>query len=356
MDFIKEVDQQIGLPESSHLEYKAVLPPSKNIAIEIAALANSEGGFIILGISDKGELVGLTPDQPANSITHKALELLSPQPNVIYQFVHSAGVRLYAIRVNKSSEVVYLEGKIFKRDGPRTFLENPPITSFRSNGYKRLAILNISLEGFKKNATNAKVKVIEHYQSVLKIFDDLGGILYPQGPNITTNNAEGQILTRILYSSYVDNFETYLSDLLYEIFLAIPASLKSQQTVTIEEVLNCSDMQEFIRYWAKEKLAKLQRGSVKGFIEDTDQIRSLKVIEKKEIKEMEDTLQIRHLYAHRNGVVDEKFIRYVGGQFQLNQVHTMAMEEICNRMEYLIEIINKLDSASIKKYRLAISN
>lgn len=356
MDFNKEVEQQIGLPESIHLEYKAVLPPSRNIAIEIAALANSEGGLIVLGISDKGELVGLTPDQPANSITHKALEMLSPQPNAVYQFVHSAGVRLYAIKVDKSSEVIFLEAKIFKREGSRTFIENPSITSFRNSGYERLSMLNLSLEDFKKNATNAKIKVIEHYQSVLKIFDDLGGILYPQSPTVPTNNAEGQILTRILYSSFVDNFETYLSDLLYEIFLAIPASLKSQQTVTIEEVLNCSDMQEFIRYWAKEKLGKLQRGSVKGFIEDTDQIRNLKVIDKNEVKEIEATLQIRHLYAHRNGVVDEKFIRHVDGPFQLNQVHTMTIEEICNRMEYLVEIINKLDSASVKKYRLVISN
>lgn len=45
-----------------------------------------------------------------------------------------------------------------------------------------------------------------------------------------------------------DNFEIYLSDLLYEIYLANPSTLKSHQQVTIKEVLDCADMQEFVLY------------------------------------------------------------------------------------------------------------
>ena len=49
--------------------------------------------------------------------------------------------------------------------------------------------------------------------------------------------------------------------------------------MTVKDVLDCSDMQEFISRYAKEKLKKLQRGSVKGFISDNKQIKSLGVFD-----------------------------------------------------------------------------
>ena len=125
-----------------------------------------------------------------------------------------------------------------------------------------------------------------------------------------TTNQEGKVLSRILFASFVDNFETYLSDLLYEIFLANPATLKSKQQVTIEEVLNCSDLQEFVKYWAKQKIGKLQKGSVKGFISDNKQISDLEVLDEPIQNEIEKILQIRHLYSPRNGLVAEKFLQY----------------------------------------------
>jgi hypothetical protein len=160
-------------------------------------------------------------------------------------------------------------------------------------------------------------------------------------------------LSRILFSSFVDNFETYLSDLLYEIFLANPSTLKSSQTITVEEVLNCSDIQDFVRYWSKQKLSKLQKGSVKGFIKDNKQISELNVIDNTQQNEIEKILQIRHLYSHRNGVVDEKFLQFFTGLFVLNAEHQMPISEICDKLYYLVEIVDKIDKKAIIKYRLA---
>jgi predicted HTH transcriptional regulator len=54
MDITKEVVEIIGQAEGPQLEYKAVLPPSKNIAQLISAFANTDGGYIVLGVSDTG--------------------------------------------------------------------------------------------------------------------------------------------------------------------------------------------------------------------------------------------------------------------------------------------------------------
>ncbi len=356
MDITNEVVQIIGQPESSTLEYKAVLPPSKNIAQIISAFANANGGYLILGVSDSLEINGLSEDFHANAITHKALDLLQPKPQIYYQYISIQGKKLYAIKIEKSDSVIELEGKIYKRVATSSQLQNPIITHFNKNGYARIKSMNEQLEKDKLKATNSKTKFIEHYQSIIKIIDDLGPILYPIDAKTPTGIQEGKILTRILFSSFVDNFETYLTDLLYEIYLANPSTLKSPQTVTIEEVLNCSDLQDFIKYWAKQKLGKLQKGSVKGFIKDNKQISDLNAIDQATQNEIEKTLQIRHLYSHRNGIIDEKFLQYYSGIYQLNSEHQMSIEEILDKLLFLSSISNQIDLAAINKYGLAEVN
>lgn len=354
MDITQEVSKIIGQPEGATLEYKAVLPPSKNIARIISSFANAEGGYLVLGVSDTLEVNGLSEDFHANSITHKALDLLVPQPQTHYQYISFNGKKLYVIKVEKSPALVSLEGKSYKRVGSSTKEVNPREIQFTQNGYTRIKVINQQLEIDKSKATNSKTKLIEHYQSIIKIIDDLGAILYPVDANTPTVIQEGKILSRILFSSVVDNFETYLSDILYEIFLANPSTLKSNQTVTIEEVLNCSDLQDFVKYWSKQKLGKLQKGSVKGFIKDNKQINDLNVIDDQRQNDIEKILQIRHLYSHRNGIVDEKFLQYYIGQFQLNSEHQMSIEETCDKLCYLSDITNQIDSAAVVKYNLAI--
>nr|WP_288210094.1 ATP-binding protein [uncultured Dysgonomonas sp.] len=355
MDITSEIVSLIGQPGSATLEYKPVLPPSKTIAKIVSAFANTNGGYIVLGVTSNLEVNGLSEDFHANAITHKAIDLLSPKPQIHYQYVSYEGKKLYVIKVEKSDSKIYLEGSIYEREGASTKLSNPVEITFSRNGYQKIKDINQQLESYKTNATNAKIRLIEHYQSILKIMDDLGMLLYPTNANTPTDNQEGKVLSRILYSSFVDNFETYLSDLLYEIFLANPATLKSKQQVTIEEVLNCTDLQDFVKYWAKEKLGKLQKGSVKGFIKENKQIRDLEIIDDTIQDEIEKILQIRHLYAHRNGIVDEKFLQFFTGEFTTNAEHQMSISQISDKLSYLIEIVHKIDLKAINTYNLSNS-
>jgi len=355
MNIPTEFIAQLSKRESENLEYKAVLPPSKVIAQLISSFANSNGGYIILGVRDTGNIVGLSEDFQANSIVHKALDLLEPKPNIYYQYFTHQNKKLYGIKVEKSESIVTIEGKTFKRVGEFTKQLNPPEIKFKTKGYDRIKVINKQLESYLPNSTNSKIKFVEHYQSILKIMDDLSTILYPHNETTPTTNLEGKLLCKILFSSLVDNFEVYLSDLLYEIFLAIPDTLKSQQSVTIEEVLNCSDLQEFVKYWAKQKILKLQRGSVKGFIKDNKQISDLNIIDDAMQNEIEKNLQIRHLYSHRNGIVDEKFLQYFETS-ALNSEHQLSIHEICNRLCYLVDVVNKIDIEAITKYNLSVSS
>uniref|UniRef100_UPI003D7FEC19 AlbA family DNA-binding domain-containing protein n=1 Tax=Pedobacter sp. TaxID=1411316 RepID=UPI003D7FEC19 len=261
MDLQGHVSSLILQPESETLEYKAVLPPSKTIAQVICSFANTDGGLLILGVSEIGGLKvsGLSEDFRATSMTHKAIDLLSPKPLVDYGYVQHNEKKLFAISVSKSQVQITVENKVYIRKDGRIQVLNPPAQVFQSNGYTRIFAINNDLEALKARTTDSKNKLIEHYQSILKMIDSLKRLLYPQSPAMFTTVKEGKVLARILYSSMVDNFETYLSDILFEIYLAKPDTLKSEQMVKVEDVLSCSDIQEFITFFAKQKIGKLQK-------------------------------------------------------------------------------------------------
>ena len=353
MAISKEVLEHIGQVESERLEYKAVLPPAATVAQLICAFANADGGAIVLGVVEDGRHVqvnGLSDEFRAVQITRKAVDLLSPSPTVSYDYVAHQGKRLFVIEVQKSNAAVSLGGKSYVRTSHGTVVRQAaPDRAIRNAGIARLS--NV-FKASRRSSTAARAKLLDHYESVLLILDDLRELLYPKGSNVPTDNAEGKMLMRILFSSCADTFEIFMSDLLYEIYLAKPETLKSSTPVTVKEVLDCSDMQEFISRYAKSKLKKLQRGSVKGFISDNKQISSLGVFDVTRQEEIEKILQIRHLYAHQNGLVDERFREYFPAA-NLNDEYRMALDEFLSRFEYLAQAIDAVDQAARTDYQLA---
>lgn len=49
--------------ESETLEFKQKLPPENVISAILAAFANTKGGTLIIGVGDKGEIIGLSKDE-----------------------------------------------------------------------------------------------------------------------------------------------------------------------------------------------------------------------------------------------------------------------------------------------------
>ena len=56
---LRELTRLASLGEGEHLEFKRRVPEGPRIAREVIALANSGGGRLLLGVSDRGEVEGL---------------------------------------------------------------------------------------------------------------------------------------------------------------------------------------------------------------------------------------------------------------------------------------------------------
>lgn len=345
---------RIGQPESELLEYKAVLPPAATIAQLVCAFANTKGGAIVLGVTDQGNGIsinGLSDEFRAVQITRKAIDLLSPTPVVSYDYVDHGGKRLFVIEVPQSSKEVSFGGKAFIRTGDHTTPKQAaPVKPLTEPGIEKL---RKALADDRKACTEARAKLLDHYESVLRILDDLRHLLYPKGAGIPTDNAEGKMLLRILFASCADTFETFMSGLLYEIYLAKPETLKSDAPVKVKDVLDRADMDEFITWYAKEKLKKLQRGSVKGFIAENPTIKSLNAFDDTRVGEIEKILQVRHLFTHQNGIVDDKFRHYFPAT-NVNDEYPMTLDEFLKSFEYLAESAEAADDKARNAFSLSL--
>lgn len=158
MDITSEIEDIIGNDVSEKLAYKAVLLASKSLARLVCSFANTSGGHIIFGILDNKEVAGLSQDFRANSITHKALDLLSPMPDVHYQYVTYKEKRLYVIKIEKSDDEILFEGNAYIRTGDRTQLKFK--TGIKAELKKMIAqnkskeAMELMLEHFSKTDDN----------------------------------------------------------------------------------------------------------------------------------------------------------------------------------------------------------
>lgn len=119
---IKEIEEVIGQPKDLKLEYRPILATTKEIAQILCSFANTEGGFIILGISANGEVIGLSADFQAEQFAQNAKLLLEPTPITEAQYITVKGKNIFVIQVEKSAATIRVDGKKYVRVGAHTKL------------------------------------------------------------------------------------------------------------------------------------------------------------------------------------------------------------------------------------------
>ena len=354
------IQQIIGQPEGESLEYKQVVPPPAVIAREIAAFANTKGGFLIFGVDDNLKIVGLEEDVPATAVVESALARLTPRPLVKQYSLNIESKRVHILEIERASTFIKTEGgnvymrvsdRLRKEQGiPRFKPPEEPIGECE----KRLHQLLEQVTRFARTATESGLRFFDKYHDLLRLVDLSGNVLHFDFYTIS----RGKALSRLIFSDFVNTFEVYLADLLLEIYLAKPNTLKSKSTVTVEEVLECRSIEEFVRFEANRRVQKLKRGDLNGFVASLKKSTGLDVFQEAEIVQVEDVFQIRHLYTHNNGRVDAEFLaksHNVDG-WALGDEHLVSFGELCETAELFLKTVKRLDDAAIAKYHLAGSN
>ena len=115
----EEIISLAAAGEGSNIEFKVRVPKKLNeLLSEICAFANSNGGYVLIGIDDEGNIRGATVDNTKRSVIQDGIRNISPVLSVEMFQVDVGGKAVWVIDVPSGKDKPYvLSGAIYVREG-----------------------------------------------------------------------------------------------------------------------------------------------------------------------------------------------------------------------------------------------
>src|SRR5258708_3397201 len=118
----EELELLIKQGEGYNLEFKQSLPSkASDLAEEICAFANAAGGTLLIGVDDKGKIVGLSMDNSSRSRLQNILNCIEPRIEVACSEVMVNSKTILCLECRSGKEKPYtVSGSIIIRNGPNS--------------------------------------------------------------------------------------------------------------------------------------------------------------------------------------------------------------------------------------------
>ena len=124
-DSITELIEKIHLGEDSTIEFKKEWSPKKDekrskLADEIAAFANAEGGVILIGVEDNGEIIGIDSgslNQNEKTVIEICRDSIEPPVNIHTEKLSIDDKLILKIEISRSLFVHKSSNGYFRRQG-----------------------------------------------------------------------------------------------------------------------------------------------------------------------------------------------------------------------------------------------
>lgn len=151
----------------------------------------------------------------------------------------------------------------------------------------------------------------------------------------------------------VDNYLSYISELIGLIFIEKPETLKSKETVKLDFILNHNNFNELVKEIAEVKINEL---SYKGLNELDDYLKDKinfplfndSLYKTKAI----EVVEIRNIFIHNRGTVNKVFLNRVKSKkYKIGQ-SIMLEEDLAIKISELENHVRDLDKRAIKKFKL----
>jgi ATP-dependent DNA helicase RecG len=110
-----ELKRRIDRGEDLHTEFKVALPDPGALAKSITCFANTDGGQLIVGVSDRGAIAGIEDlDRAMRTVDDVALHRVEPPAVVLQETVELEGSKVLVVNVAKGSQRPYrTDGGLF---------------------------------------------------------------------------------------------------------------------------------------------------------------------------------------------------------------------------------------------------
>ena len=354
----RDVLEIIGQFEGQRLEYKASLPPPDVVARNIAAFANSAGGWLVIGVSDDDQVIGIDPEVPASGVIESAIARLHPTPQVLHEFLIVDGKWIYVVATSKKQGPPVLFGeKVYQRQADTsTKIESQQKfrSSFTENLPKSMSKLLETIKSEGNSGTAAKIAYVTQIDSLFSVASLLVSRLCPEGADKPSFFPHGRSFVRLIYSSVIDSWERYLSDVLIEVHLSDTRTLKSNSQFKAKDILNCTSMHELIRLMADQKVGGLSRGGLKDFLDYLEDTTNISLFDSPTLVTIKRFYAVRNLFTHANGIIDRKFIHLIAQpSLRIGEEYAASIDDFCAMADIMTVSVSKLDSQLKQKYGLS---
>lgn len=164
-------------------------------------------------------------------------------------------------------------------------------------------------------------------------------------------------LFEMLFCRAIDNYLTYISELLALIYTTRPEMLRSKETVTIEDVLQCSSMEEFIARQTEQKVLDLSYKGIRKLDEYLQKrMKFCLFVTADDLEVAARIMEKRNLVVHNRGSVNRKFLKMVpNSSKQLGQKIEILSTELKDELDFLMRSVVDLDNRAVKQFGIPIT-
>jgi hypothetical protein len=162
------------------------------------------------------------------------------------------------------------------------------------------------------------------------------------------------IFLNMLYLHVVDNFLTYVSEIIGLIYRTKPETMKTGGQVKLDFVLSHQSMNEFIDALAEKQVHDLTYMSIRDLNEYlSDRLNFSLVEDEKELAYLAEIVDIRNLLSHNRGAINALFVsRQPQYASMLGQTIEISAKKLPEDLKVLVRVVKNIDLRAINKFSL----
>jgi hypothetical protein len=168
----------------------------------------------------------------------------------------------------------------------------------------------------------------------------------------------GEYQSELMIIRSVDNFMSFLSETLQACMSKQPELLRSNEQIRTEDVLRFSNRRELVDFLVNRKLNELSYGGIRGIEEFLDQRLNVTLVDNDdERSQLGIAIELRNIYTHNRGVVNELFLSRLGAhehayKFAQGERFHADFDQIVGFANNLFDIAVRLDDRALAKFGL----
>ena len=160
------------------------------------------------------------------------------------------------------------------------------------------------------------------------------------------------LLTEMAFCRAVDNYVTYLTDLLELIFFARPEALRSKEEVTLDFVLAQPTRAKLIKALVDRRVNQLSYQGMRDLTDFLSRKLGFELFEQASLLNRAILLvEIRNVFVHNRGIVNDTFLQRVpDSSFPLGKQIKLTINDVKEHIEFFTKSVSDIETRAHEKF------